>query len=381
MTDLSLFIERFAAELQWVPDWAVSLILLGLAPFLAHVLHRFLFRLVTNWVAGMDLFWRALVARTEGPTRLAFLIAGLSLAASIAPLPPGWAPVIRNILSVGFVALLGWIALTAFHVWMVVHLRRFKLDAADNLLARKHVTQTRMLQRVVNVLIVVITASIALMTFDSVRQYGVSLLASAGAAGLIVGLALQPVLKNLIAGIQLAITQPIRIDDALIVENEWGNVEEITSTYVVVRLWDWRRLILPLSYFIEKPFQNWTRDNADLIGTVMLYLDHTAPVTAIRAKTQDILDASPLWDKRVVAVQVTDFKQTTMEVRILASAGSAPRVFDLRCEIREKIIAFLQREHPHALPRFRTEMQDMISRRSRESGNPGEQSSGSPRRA
>lgn len=355
MSDLSLFIERFAAELQWVPDWAISLIILGLAPFLAHMLHRFLFRLVTGWVARMDLFWRALVARTEGPTRLAFLIAGLSLAASLAPLPPGWAPVIRNILSVGFIALLGWIALTAFHVWMVVHLRRFKLDAEDNLLARKHVTQTRMLQRVVNVLIIVITGSVALMTFDSVRQYGVSLLASAGAAGLIVGLALQPVLKNLIAGIQLAMTQPIRIDDALIVEGEWGNVEEITSTYVVMRLWDWRRMILPLSYFIEKPFQNWTRENADLIGTVMLYLDHTAPVEAIRRKTQEILAASPLWDKRVLAVQVTDFKQTTMEVRILASAASAPRVFDLRCEIREKVIAFLQQEHAYALPRFRTE--------------------------
>lgn len=356
MTDFSLFIARFAAELQWVPDWAVSLIILGVAPFFAHMLHRFLFQLITDWVARMDLLWRALVARTEGPTRLGFLIAGVSLAASVAPLPPGWAPIIRNILSVGFVALLGWIALTAFHVWMVVHLRRFKLDAADNLLARKHVTQTKMLQRVVNVLIVVITASIALMTFDSVRQYGVSLLASAGAAGLIVGLALQPVLKNLIAGIQLAITQPIRIDDALIVENEWGNVEEITSTYVVVRLWDWRRMILPLSYFIEKPFQNWTRDNADLIGTVMLYLDHSAPVPAIRAKTEEILKTSPLWDRRVVAVQVTDFKQTTMEVRILASAVSAPRVFDLRCEIREKIIAFLQQEHPYALPRFRTEV-------------------------
>jgi small-conductance mechanosensitive channel len=243
---------------------------------------------------------------------------------------------------------------------MVVHLRRFKLDAADNLLARKHVTQTKMLQRVVNGLIVVITASIALMTFDSVRQYGVSLLASAGAAGLIVGLALQPVLKNLIAGIQLAVTQPIRIDDALIVEGEWGNVEEITSTYVVVRLWDWRRLILPLSYFIEKPFQNWTRDNADLIGTVFMYLDHTAPVAAIRSKVEQIVAGAPQWDKRVVAVQVTDFKQTTMEVRILASAGSAGQAFDLRCLIREKIIAFLQQEHPHALPRFRTEAPDTL---------------------
>lgn len=371
MTDLSLFIDQFLAELKWMPDWATSLIILGVAPFLANLLHRLLFRLVTNWVAHMDLFWRALVARTEGPTRFAFLIGGVSLAARIAPLPDAWAEIVQQILSVGFIALLGWMALTAFHVWMVVHLRRFKLDAADNLLARKHVTQTRMLQRVANVLIVVVTASIALMTFDSVRQYGVSLLASAGAAGLIVGLALQPVLKNLIAGIQLAITQPIRIDDALIVENEWGNVEEITSTYVVVRLWDWRRLILPLSYFIEKPFQNWTRENANLIGTVMLYLDHTAPVAEIRRKTEEVLNASPLWDKRVVAVQVTDFKQTTMELRILASAGSAPQAFDLRCEIREKIIAFLQREHPHALPRFRTEGLDHTSRRPRESRDPG----------
>lgn len=356
MTEIRQAFAIFLDELKWMPDWAASLIILGIAPFLANLLHRVLFRLVTNWVSHMDLFWRALVARTEGPTRLAFLIAGFSLAASISPLPPGWAEIVHQVLSVGFIALLGWISLTAFHVWMVVHLRRFKLDAADNLLARKHVTQTKMLQRVANGVIVVVTASVALMTFDSVRQYGVSLLASAGVAGIILGLALQPVLKNLIAGIQLAVTQPIRIDDALIVEGEWGNVEEITSTYVVVRLWDWRRMILPLSYFIEKPFQNWTRENANLIGTVMLYLDHTAPVAAIRRKTEEILSASPLWDKRVVAVQVTDFRQTTMEVRILASAGSAPQAFDLRCEIREKVIAFLQQEHPHALPRFRTEI-------------------------
>lgn len=356
MQEIDAVLNQVMRHLQWIPDWVTSLVLLVAIPFIAHLLHRFLFRQVTRWAARMDLFWRALVARTEGPTRLGFLIVGISLAASLAPLPPGWGTVVRQVLSVGFIALLGWIALTAFHVWMVMHLRRFKLDTEDNLLARKHVTQTRILQRVVNGVIVVIAASAALMTFDSVRQYGVSLLASAGAAGLIVGLALQPVLKNLIAGIQLAITQPIRIDDALIVEGEWGNVEEITSTYVVVRLWDWRRMILPLSYFIEKPFQNWTRENANLIGTVMLYLDHTAPIGEIRRKTDEIVRASPSWDQRVVAVQVTDFKQTTMEVRILASAGTAGRAFDLRCEIREKLISFLQAEHPYALPRLRAEL-------------------------
>ena len=246
-------------------------------------------------------------------------------------------------------------AKTALHVWTTVYLRRFKLDAEDNLLARKHVTQTRILQRVGAVLILVIGLSAVLMTFDGVRQYGVSLLASAGAAGLVAGLALQPVLKNIFAGIQLAVTQPIRIDDALLVEGEWGHVEEITSTYVVLRLWDWRRLILPLSHFIERPFQNWTRENAALIGTVMIYLDHRAPLEVIRTKAQDILSRSKLWDRQVVAVQVTDFRERTMEVRVLVSAANGGKLFDLRCLVREKLIAYLQAEHPHALPRTRTE--------------------------
>ncbi len=221
-----------------------------------------------------------------------------------------------------------------------------------------HVTEdcravSEILQRVGEFMILVIGLSTLLMTFDGVRQYGVSLLASAGAAGLIAVLALQPVLKNIFAGIQLAVTQPIRIDDALLVEGEWGNVEEITSTYVVMRLWDWRRLILPLSYFIEKPFQNWTRESAALIGTVMIYLDHRAPIQTIRAKVQEIAEGSKLWDRQVMAVQVTDFREHVMEVRILVSARTSPRAFDLRCEVREKLIAFLQEEHPYALPRLR----------------------------
>jgi small-conductance mechanosensitive channel len=243
----------------------------------------------------------------------------------------------------------------ALHIWMTVYLRRFKLDTEDNLLARTHVTQSRIMERIGRVLIIGLTIAAMLMTFPAVQQYGVSLMASAGVAGIVLGLALQPVLKNVFAGIQLAITQPIRIDDALIVEGEWGNVEEITSTYVVVKLWDWRRMILPLSYFIEQPFQNWTREGAALIGTVMLYLDYSVPVSVIRRKVEEIVNASKLWDKRVVAVQVTDFRESTMEIRILASANTAPKTFDLRCEVREKLIDFIQREYPHSLPRVRTE--------------------------
>jgi small-conductance mechanosensitive channel len=178
-------------------------------------------------------------------------------------------------------------------------------------------------------------------------------LASAGAAGLIVGFALQPLLKNIMAGIQLAVTQPIRIDDALLVEGEWGNVEEITATYVVVRIWDWRRLILPLSYFIEKPFQNWTREGSALIGTVMLYADYAAPVSLLRNKLEEIVKATPLWDGRVVNLQVTDFRERTMEIRMLVSASNAGKAFDLRCLVREKMIEFLQQEHPQGLPQIR----------------------------
>jgi small-conductance mechanosensitive channel len=203
---------------------------------------------------------------------------------------------------------------------------------------------------------VLLTTGAALMTIDGVRQYGVSLLASAGVAGIVIGLALQPVLKNLLAGIQLAVTQPIRIDDALLVEGEWGNVEEITATYVVVRIWDWRRLILPLSYFIEKPFQNWTREGSALIGTVMIYLDYIVSVADVRREVENIAKASPLWDRRVVNVQVTDFKDATMEIRILISAATSGRTFDLRCEVREKLIAYLQRTYPQALPRRRMEI-------------------------
>ena len=353
MSFLETGAQRLVAALYFLPAWMISLVLMALAIALALFVHRMAFAVVKRLVAQMDLFWRSLVSRTHGPTRFAFVTIALGFAASVSPLTYEQTNLIRHILLACFVGLLGWIAHTALHIWTTVYLRRFKLDAEDNLLARKHVTQTRILRRVGDILIVVLATSAVLMTFDGVRQYGVSLLASAGAAGLVVGLALQPVLKNIFAGIQLAVTQPIRIDDALLVEGEWGNVEEITSTYVVMRLWDWRRLVLPLSYFIEKPFQNWTRDNAALIGTVMIYLDYRTPIDAIRKKVQEIASKSKNWDGRVVNVQVTDFRQNTMEVRILVSAPTSPRTFDLRCEVREQLIAFLQEHHPQALPRVR----------------------------
>jgi small-conductance mechanosensitive channel len=169
------------------------------------------------------------------------------------------------------------------------------------------------------------------------------------------------VLSNLIAGIQLAITQPIRLEDAVVVEGEWGWVEEITATYVVVRLWDLRRLVLPLTYFIQKPFQNWTRHSTSIIGSVFLNLDYTAPVAALRRKVEEIVTASPLWDKRVVNLQVSDATERTVQIRILASAANASAAWDLRCDIREQIIVFLQQQYPEALPRQRAEVIGMAT--------------------
>jgi small-conductance mechanosensitive channel len=349
------FVQEFRSDTSWLPGWFVSLGVLVVAFFIGLTIQRFSFRFLTRLVENGDLFWRSLVSRTRRPMRLSILTFTLSVGATIAPLTNTQADLIRHILLLCFIIVVGWMAKIALHVWMIVYLRRFKLHTEDNLLARTHVTQSRIAERIAGFMIVAITIAAMLMTFPAVQQYGVSLLASAGVAGIVLGLALQPVLKNIFAGLQLAITQPIRIDDALIVEGEWGNVEEITSTYVVVKLWDWRRMILPLSYFIENPFQNWTREGSALIGTVMIYLDYTLPVSALRRKVQEIAAASPLWDGRVVAVQVTDFRENVMEMRILVSAASAPKVFDLRCEVREKLIEFIQRDYPQALPKVRTD--------------------------
>jgi small-conductance mechanosensitive channel len=191
------------------------------------------------------------------------------------------------------------------------------------------------------------------MTFPRARQLGASLLASAGVAGLVVGIAARSVFSNLLAGLQIALAQPIRIDDVLIVEGEWGRVEEITATYVVLKIWDERRMVIPLGWFIEHPFQNWTRRSAELLGTVFLWVDYTLPVDAIRAEVKRICEASPNWDRRVCVVQVTDANERAMQLRILVSSVASGPNFDLRCELREALIGFILREHPEGLARVR----------------------------
>lgn len=344
------------ASLGWIPLWAVGVGLIVGALATALVAHQLLLRAVERGLSKRSAFTRSLILRTRSTGRFALVFIALSWAARVAPLAQEQVAVFHHILLVAFIVLIGRVVLTAVDIGSALHLRHYRTDVADNLLARKHLTQTRILRQALSVLVVIVTAGLALMTIPGVRQLGVSLLAAGGAAGIIVGLALQPVLSNIMAGVQIALTQPIRIDDAVIVEGEWGNVEEINSTYVVIRIWDLRRLIVPLKYFLEKPFQNWTRESADLIGVVMLYVDYGVPVPAIRAKLDEILKTSKLWDGKVSVTQVTDVKERTVEVRLLMSARSSGQAFDLRCEVREQMIGWLQAEHPGALPRERLDL-------------------------
>jgi small-conductance mechanosensitive channel len=267
--------------------------------------------------------------------------------------------VVIDVLQVLLPLSLGWtlIGLTGFAEDVVR--MRYDVGRLDNLRARAVHTQFRIIKRIVIAAIAVITLAVILMSFENLRQVGAGLLASAGVAGLVIGLAAQRALANLLAGIQIALTQPIRLDDVVIVEGEWGRIEEITLTYVVVRIWDLRRLILPISHFLEKPFENWTRTSADILGTVHLFVDYTVPVAAIRKELKRIVEDREEWDGKVCGVQVTGTSPEGVEVRALISAADASRAWNLRCAVRESLVAFIKERFPEALPRFRAELRSV----------------------
>jgi small-conductance mechanosensitive channel len=342
--------------LSFAPPWVVSFVLLVSAVVVAWLLYAAVLAAARRLLRGRRPYLLSMLNATKNPARLGLLLLAFAITLPTTTLGPETRAVLAQCLLLATIFLLGWIATTALEIAATIYLQRFRLDVDDNLLARKHVTQIRVLLRVLDMIILLITAGFALMTFDAVRQYGVSLFASAGVAGIVAGLAARPVLSNLFAGVQLAVTQPIRIEDAVTVENEYGWIEEITSTYVVIRLWDLRRLIVPLTYFIEKPFFNWTRHAAHYIGSVLLYLDYGAPVDRIRQKATELVAQSKLASGKVTSVQVTNTRPDSIEVRILIGADSAANTANLCAELREALIAFLQQEHPEALPRQRSEV-------------------------
>lgn len=263
---------------------------------------------------------------------------------------------ISHFVNILLIALFGWVAVKIVYIVRDALFNRYDINVRDNVRARSVHTQMLMITNIIVVVIVLLTASFILMSFSQIRHIGVSILASAGIVGIVIGFAAQKTLGNLIAGIQIAIAQPIRLDDVVIIEDEWGWIEEITLTFVVVRIWDLRRLVVPISYFLEKPFQNWTRISADLLGTVFIYTDYTVPVKEVRNELTRILENSSRWDKKVNVLQVTNATDKTVELRALMSAADSPTAWDLRCEVREKLLEFLQQRFPECLPRIRIEM-------------------------
>jgi small-conductance mechanosensitive channel len=353
---MQAMLQRELGDIRFIPDWIVGVGLVCAAVLFALAVHWIASALVRRAIGPRRSMLVLILQATSGPTRLALCLAAVGFVMPAAPLGDELRLDLTRMFAVLTIALIGWISIRAVDLVSAQYLLRYHDNIAQNLAARKHVTQVRVFKRVIDTLIIMVAVAAALMTFESVRQYGVSLFASAGAAGIIVGLAARPLLSNLIAGLQIAITQPIRIEDAVIIENEWGWVEDIASTYVVIRLWDWRRMVVPLSYFIERPFQNWTRDAASLIGSVILYVDYAADVARIRTRLEEIVRESKLWDGAVINLQVVDTDARAMQLRALVSAPNASNAWDLRCHVREQLIAFLQKEMPSALPRERADI-------------------------
>lgn len=249
-----------------------------------------------------------------------------------------------------------WCLLVLMQILKKVFLKQYDISQEDNLRARKVYTQINLLVKIANFLIILLGIGLVLISFDSVRKVGVGFFASAGVAGIIIGFSAQKAIGTLIAGIQIAFTQPFRLEDAVVVEGEWGWIEEINLNYIVVRIWDLRRLVLPTTYFLETPFQNWTRTSGDLLGSVFLYTDYTIPFNALREELDRILETTPLWDRKVKVLQVSDAKEHTVETRILVSAKNSPIAWDLRVYVREKMIEFIQKNYPDSLPKTRVEM-------------------------
>ena len=343
--------------IKWGTDVGGTIIVLW---FGYRVLHLIDFH-ITRWAGLMQHSAGSIVLafskRLRKPVRMLIFLLFFRLTAPLLDLSAKVQIITGQLFGLLFITALAWLTIQAMNVVEDLILRRYNMDLADNLSARKMHTQVRFIKRLLITVIVIIAGASMLMVFDKVRQLGTSILASAGLVGIVVGLAAQRSISNILVGLQIALTQPIRLDDVVIIEKEWGRIEEITATYVVVKLWDERRLIVPTSYFTEKPFQNWTRVSAQLLGTVFLYLDYTVPVAAIRQELHQILQDSKLWNGKVGLVQVTDTTVQAMEIRLLLSADDASLAWDLRCEVREKMIAFIQAHYPESLPKIRGALQ------------------------
>lgn len=348
-----------------------SAIVLAIAIIVALCVHFSVFwvlrRLARRKGALLD---QSLVRRGRKPSRWIFPLLAVLIVLPGLSLPSKLMSALEHLTGIGLIAAVAWLVILTSEVTSDILAGRYRIDVEDNLLARRIQTQFSMLHRVVVVLVCIVALSIALMTFPAIKHIGMSILASAGLAGLVVGLAMKGTLSNLVAGVQIAFTQPFRLGDAVVIQGDWGWIEEIGTMYVVVRIWDLRRLVLPLSYFLDNAFENWTRTSADLLAYVYLNVDYTLRVDELRGEHRRICESTKLWKGQVCVLQVSDATEHTMQIRALMDARNSSDAWDLRCYVREKMIRFLQEKYPESLPRYRAELDSNSAANHENDGGP-----------
>jgi len=348
--------ELLMGTLHFQHRWFFILFVFCAALVLANLVHWVLFRVLRRKEAQDHRLGIGLQTHLGRPARAIFLLTCLLVVLPMLPhLPANWDHILRQGAIMAMVVALGWFAVGCIYVFEAMVLRKYDISAANNIQARRVHTQFQWFRRIGIGFVIILTIGALLWSFNDPRiwHYGSGLIASAGVASLLLAAAAKSTASNLLAGMQIALTEPIRIDDVVIVQGEWGRVEEITTTYVVVKIWDLRRLIVPLSYFIENSFQNWTRESSDILGTAFLYVDYAIPVDHLRAHLESVVRPSPLWDGKVLGLQVTNLSERTMELRCLMSSADASKNFDLRCNVREAMIAFVRDNYPEAFPTMR----------------------------
>lgn len=345
-------------ELSGAPSWVPAVLLVTLSLALGFLTRFILLQFIRYWQSRDRKLFKSLEKHLRGSMFLFIPLLLINLGVNYVNIQPESLGFITTTVNVFIILSFCSVLIRLINVAQDMLFIRYDINISNNLRARKIRTQIMYVKKVAIVVLVTLCLSLILLSFPGVRKFGTTILAGAGVAGIIIGFALQKSLVNLFAGIQIAFTQPIKIDDAVVVEKEWGWIEEINLTYVVVRLWDLRRLVLPITYFTENPFQNWTRNNAQILGSVFLYVDYSMPLEPLRKHFEKVLGETKLWDRETQVLQVTETTEKTMTIRLLMTAQNSPMAWDLRCYVREKMIEFIQQNYPQSLPHVRATLTD-----------------------